>query len=494
MSLRSLAPTIVIVALSQLLLASAAVAAPIPEGPEAGSVPDYIGSPARPRAVNSAQPPRHPFMAPNGRSNIHNDAYQTDTYQVSGPLGNAMRTLSNFQGAECASHTFDSRDRIVAICVGFEGPKLVLFDPQTLEPLTRLPLPPRSGGGGGDPFTDFSGGGYFYLDHLGRAVVPTNHRHVWIVGQAELLGGPTFQLERDYDLTPHVVLGDAIISAMPDWSGRIWFASVSGVVGSIDPASGTVKTHALGERISNSFAVGDDGGVFMVSDRALYRFDAAPDGTPTVTWDEQYDNIGVRKPGQTSPGSGTTPTLMGSRFVTITDNDDPMKVLVYRRARSVTGERLVCERAVFQQGAGSTDQSLIATDKSIVVENNFGYTGPTSVMNGATTTPGFERVDVDADSGTCRTVWRNDELSAPSVVPKLSLANGLVYSYTKPANAEEVDAWYFTTLSFRTGATVYRKLAGTGLGFNNNFAPVTLGPDGTAYVGVLGGLVRLEDG
>ena len=28
------------------------------------------------------------------------------------------------------------------------------------------------------------------------------------------------------------------------------------------------------------------------------------------------------------------------------------------------------------------------------------------------------------------------------------------------------------------------------MGYNNNYAPVTLGPDGAAYVGVLGGLVR----
>jgi hypothetical protein len=31
------------------------------------------------------------------------------------------------------------------------------------------------------------------------------------------------------------------------------------------------------------------------------------------------------------------------------------------------------------------------------------------------------------------------------------------------------------------------------VGYNNNYAPVTLGPDGAAYVGVLGGLVRLAD-
>ena len=90
-------------------------------------------------------------------------------------------------------------------------------------------------------------------------------------------------------------------------------------------------------------------------------------------------------------------------------------------------------------------------------------------------------------------MWRNEVERAPSVVPKLSLASGLVYTYTKPVREDQVDAWYLTALSFRTGETVYKKLAGTGLGFNNNFAPVSIGPDSTAYVGVLGGLVRFSD-
>ena len=107
------------------------------------------------------------------------------------------------------------------------------------------------------------------------------------------------------------------------------------------------------------------------------------------------------------------------------------------------------------------------------------------------TEPGVERVDIDADGKDCHTVWRSAE-RAPSVVPKLSLSNGLVYTYTRPARSDGIDAWYLTTLDFRTGRTVYRRLAGTGIGFNNNYAPVTLGPDGTAYVGVLGGVVAFQ--
>jgi hypothetical protein len=475
--------------------ASAAVPAqPIPEGPEAGSVPAFIGAPAKPRPVQAPAVPRHPFMAANGRSNIHDDAYQTDTYTGSGPLGRNMQRSSTFQGSECASVTFDQAGRIEAVCVGVEHPKLVLLDPKTLDLLASFDLPPRLvNTGGGNPFTDFSGGGYFYLDQADRAVVSTTTRHIWVVGQASGPLGPAFALERDYDLTGAVPVGDSIISALPDWSGRIWFVSGAGVVGTVDPASGAVQSLNLGEKTGNSFAVDETGGVFIVSDGALYRFDATAAGAPAVTWREPYANTGVKKPGQTEAGSGTTPTLMGSQYVSITDNADPMDVVVYKRQKTVTGGRLVCVQPVFAKGASATDQSLIGAGNSMVVENNYGYSGLAATEQGATTTPGIERVDINERGTSCRKVWHSEE-RAPSVVPKLSLGNGLVYSYTKPPRSDGTDAWYFTAIDFRSGKTVYKRLAGTGLGFNNNYAPVTIGPEGSAYVGALGGLARLWDG
>ena len=195
----------------------------------------------------------------------------------------------------------------------------------------------------------------------------------------------------------------------------------------------------------------------------------------------------MQKPGQASAGSGTTPTLMGDGLVAITDNADPMNVLVYRRGSGA----LICRQPVFAKGASATDQSLIGTGRSLVVENNYGYSGPAATQGGKTTSPGLERVDLDAGGG-CHTAWRSAE-RAPSVVPKLSARNGLVYTYTKDPQPSNADAWYLTALDFGSGATVYKRLGGEGLGFNNNYAPVTLGPDGTAYVGTLGGLVALRD-
>jgi hypothetical protein len=241
--------------------------------------------------------------------------------------------------------------------------------------------------------------------------------------------------------------------------------------------------------MGNSFSVDETGGVYVVTDKAMYRFDASPLGV-TTTWREVYDNIGVKKPGQTETGSGTTPTVMGSDYVAITDNADPMNVVVYKRAPQVTGSRLVCKVPVFSKGASDTDQSLIATPTSMVVENNYGYSSPAAAQGGKTTTPGLERIDL-RPSG-CREVWHSNETS-PSAVAKLSLANGIVYTYTKDARSDGEDGWYLTAIDFATGKTLWKALGGEGLGHNNNYAPVTLGPDGTAYVGVLGGLVALRD-
>ena len=58
-----------------------------------------------------------------------------------------------------------------------------------------MELPPRAPSP--NPFQDFAGGGYFYLDNQDRAVVPTTERHVLVIG----LEDGEFAVEQDYDLT-----------------------------------------------------------------------------------------------------------------------------------------------------------------------------------------------------------------------------------------------------------------------------------------------------
>src|SRR5262245_27162333 len=492
---------------------------PIPD-PERSSVVPFEGGTAIPKPVDGGPaPPRNPFMAPNPRNNIHDDPYMSDTYRLSGPLGDGPGSTTFFS-RECGSITFDSQGRIVTVCVGLARPVLALLDAHTLQTLAALPLPVRDPSSGSNPFTDFSGGGYFYLDHHDRAVVPTNDHHILVVS---IMDGPEFSIVADYDLSGTIPAGEGIVSVLPDWSGRLWFVTRLGMVGTIDRRHGAVRTRRLsGEGISNSFAVDESGGVYIVSDKALYRFDANSNGGPKVSWRVVYPNSGIHKPGQSDAGSGTTPTLMGSNWIAITDNADPMDVVVYRRSVKLKGRkhgnkgrsagrggkakrkakaRLVCSARVFPKGAGSTDNSLIGTKRSLIAENNYGYRISPTNVSGGITEPGLTRIDVvkkvkkrsggkrkGPAKSRCRSVWTSQERGS-SVVPKLSLANGLVYTYTHPPRSDGIDSWYLTALDFRSGRTVYRRLAGTGFGFNNNYAPVTLGPDGTAYVGVLGGVV-----
>lgn len=477
--------------LSLLTLSLGLAPAPAAFGQAAQPIPDalgdnppvYLGAPAEARPVAATPPPRHPHMAPNDDSNLHDDAYQTDTARRTGPLGRDMQRTSAYFVRECASVTFDRRGRIITVCVGLERPQLKLLDPRTLDTIASLDLPARDPMGAANIFTSFAGGGYFYLDDQDRAVIPTNDRHLLTVA----LRDDRFVVVRDVDLNGVVRAPDGIISALPDWSGDLWFVSGTGVVGRVG-ADGRIASIDTREPIGNSFAVDETGGVYIVTDAALYRFETGPGRSIRTAWRSVYANVGVKKPGQTQAGSGTTPTLMGKDLVAITDNADPMNVVVADRR---TG-RGVCAVPVFARGASATDNSLIATDDAIVVENNFGYSGPAATENGGTTEPGLERVDVDRAAGTCRKLWRSEERGS-SVVPKLSLGNGLVYTYTKDPQPNNDDAWYLTALDFRSGRTIFKRLSGTGLGYNNNYAPITIGADGTVYVGTLGGLVALRD-
>ena len=356
-----------------------------------------------------------------------------------------MERLSTFFGADCASVTFDRAGRIVSVCVGLDGPRLVMFDPRTLDLLAEFPLPPRQPGAA-NPFTDFSGGGYFYLDNHDRAVIPTTTATSgWSSRPGPL--GPGFELERDYDVSG-ACRATTVSRRCP--TGRAGSGSSPGRASSArSTGSRRDPTLDTGEQIRNSFAVDETGGVYIVTDAALYRFEPAPAARPR--------HLARAVPEHRRPQAGPD----RARLRHDTDADGPGVRRDHRQRRPDERRRLQARRDSHRARWSARSRSssrarappTIADRRrcSLIVENNYGYTGPTATTEGATTTPGLQRVDINEAATGCRTVWRSTEL-APSVVPKLSLATGLVYTYTKPADADGTDAWYFTALDFRTGA------------------------------------------
>ncbi len=443
--------------------------------------------------------PQNPYFAANPNSNIHNDTWMTDAYARGGPSGSSLVTgLGTLPPSLCGSLTFDKKGRIVSVCPSLIAPPtLRLIDPETLTVLASYTLP----AGGPTPpntpeYQNFTGGGYFFLDNKDRVWSATKTNHLFVLSESG--GGTGFKLDKDYNLTKAVTGNERITSALRDFNGLVWFVTkADGKVGTLNPKNGKIKVLKTGEEIENSFAVGRDG-VYIVSDKRMYKFTANRKGKPRIAWQAKYENSGIHKPSQVDAGSGTTPTIMQRGLVAITDNADPMNVVVYRTRTKLRRrqKRVVCEAPVFGKGASATENAIIGSGRSLIVENNYGYLDPfDATTGGALTTPGFARVDVDRDLNGCRKVWTNTAVAAPSVVPKLSTKTGLVYTYTQTAGLGPMDrAWSWAGINARTGKTAFTVPAGDGLLANNNYAGIALGPSGTAYLGTIGGIRSLSDG
>lgn len=459
---------------------------PIPPAPGALASPSYLGRPADAHPVAAEEVPRNPHLARNGAGSTQDDAAASGAYSWAGPLGNQPDVETAWFGLQhCATSAFDSRGRVVALCDGLSGPSLRVLDPDSMRVRASLDLTsPEEGPSGPE---DLCRAGDFYLDDQDRAMLATTDRRVVSVRTADGQGDPGLAADVSWDLTPYVPPADCLVALLPDWSGRIWWASHGGLVGTLAPHSGDVAVHDLGAGIVSSFAADEAGGVYVVTDEALHRLAAGPDGSPRVTWRTPYDRGEDEKPGQRSRGSGTTPTLLDGGLVAIADNADPrMNVVFLDRG---TGEE-VCRQEVFDEGASATGSSLVSLGSGVVVENNHGYRGPLSTMLGFATSPGLARVDVR--EGRCSLAWTSDEI-APSAVAKVSWATGLLYTYTKRPTWTGVSAWYVTALDVRTGRTMWSLRTGTGTLLNNDRAAISLAPDGALWVATMGGLVRVRD-
>ena len=101
--------------------------------------------------------------------------------------------------------------------------------------------------------------------------------------------------------------------------------------------------------------------------------------------------------GSINQGSGTTPTLLGDRYITVTDNaDERINLLVYRRQPDFNGQRLICTVPLFesQQSAQKLHGRL---GSLIIIENNFGYSSAVQQKEWDVIPGGITRIDIRED-------------------------------------------------------------------------------------------------
>jgi len=278
------------------------------------------------------------------------------------------------------------------------------------------------------------------------------------------------------------------------------------------------------EEIQNSFSAGKDG-IFIVSNYALYKLrfneekkiiELDPEWEDNYKEGEGgliYENDHQVKPGQLNNGSGTTPTLVDSRFVVICDNDtSQVNLCVYERQ---SGD-LVFKHKLFDEHGAAVENSVVAYHNSLIVGNTYGYMDPFEENK---TAGGIMRFDYNEEKKTFEHVenWpASGKYDCKSATPKLSSPNGVIYVYNRADTAiNGHHDWQVTGIDYRTGLRIfYLKpyfnksgfddnisflLKAGSLGnknydmkvFNNIWGTFTLGPGNSFYIGTYRGFLKV---
>ncbi|MEM7434852.1 MAG: hypothetical protein AAF436_06835, partial [Myxococcota bacterium] len=245
---------------------------------------------------------------------------------------------------------------------------------------------------------------------------------------------------------------------------------------------------AILETVSNNIAIDEDGGIYVVTSAAQYRFDW--DGTSlTQAWRVPYDSDPNVSPIRLGPGSGQTPSLMGTRedddkFVVIADGQQLMNLLFIWRDEIPPGwqpiapgkdPRIACEvpiqfgdpaattviseQSIAIRGYGAIVVNDVVANPTIVTGNAVGQNLASALEGGipAKAPLGMERVDWDPVTQSCATVWVNDTVSIPNGIPSISAQSNLVYGIGQRAGQ-----WGVEGLDYDTGASVLWAPGGTG--------------------------------
>jgi len=299
------------------------------------------------------------------------------------------------------------------------------------------------------------------------------------------------------------------------------------------------------ETVSNSIASDENGGIYVVTDAAVIKYQW--DGTTlSKVWRTEYDSDSPFSVLRLGPGSGSTPSLMGTspeddRFVVITDGQNVMNLVFMWRDEIPAGwqpiapgkdPRIACEvpitfgtegRTLSEQSVLVRGYAAVTVNNLLTTEFNIGVDTPIAAVNTVIAAlrggdpnlapHGIERVDWDPIAQTCVKVWTNTEISLPNAIPTMSAATGLMH-----AVGQRAGVWGLETLDFDTGESlmfnpssqttcsqaVLDAVDGSVLGGflspvlnqlptsceNSTFAATEVGPDGIIYQGTFQGASR----
>ncbi|PPJ60692.1 hypothetical protein CBER1_03440 [Cercospora berteroae] len=464
----------------------------------------------------------------------HRDTGNSRSDGYLGPLGHNVPTAST-TNIKPAPLFWDDEGRLTAGAICNDTTTcIVALDPETFEILANWTGPTDQGSSPFFPFFTYS------TMYEGRYITPALGPKVLEIERSDTANGPTLRLVKELDLSALVGEENQIINSAYDEKGRFRFTTggfrgagvgstnTSAVIGYIEPG-GAVKHMVLPDtNVENGIALTGsivylNTGPAGANDRPnavghLYALAPSVDGI-RVLYNETYDAGSGIKPGGISRGSGSSPSLLGTDYVAITDNaDTQIRLNIFKQARSDASadwesvsnknSNLVCTVPIFRPNASATENTLITHFDgeiySAVITASFNAPPVINFFNSSTTlnssdhrvttaAPGLVRVDFDPRNSSCRVRW---EVDLPGTgIGTLSTASGLLYQYHQDVElaGKGEYVWCLSVIDYESGEIVWSVRTDTGPLFNNNYQSPTLGPDGAVYTWVQGGIVKVFD-
>jgi len=422
-----------------------------------GSVSNGSGSPdSSSSAKMKTMPPRNPYMGIDGTSTMHANAAASNAVFFSGPGSDTQYVVkSNLElNATMPSILMSENGALVCVGVGTAVetasiPIVMLISPKTLKLLDQKILTkPESG--------NLAGGLYNYIDNMGRLVlVNASGELQWYSNNYNPTSDTgSLTLEKTVPIGQPMVVG-----LIPDYQGRIWFATQGSLlangpqvsVGYYNPVTNQTQMYSLpaGEMVGNSIS-SSPSGIAVATTSALYLFNVNSQNSIQNVWRTEYENSGVRKPGQLTPGTGSTPVFFGPQkgyeFLVITDNataanSNNLIPSEHVNVYDVANGSLISQSNFLSSNNSGTENAPIAVGSRIFIPSTFGYWYPPPSETPSTSVPALTAAPfagglqgMTLDGGNLLVDWGSGNTILSSALPRLSLTDNLIY--TVVANSE----------------------------------------------------------
>src|SRR5262249_1960020 len=292
----------------------------------------------------------------------------------------------------------------------------------------------------------------------------------------------------------------------PDDPSKMDAAHVKAVT--VTPRSTCTAGNPAREEVSNSIGADEHGAIYTVTSAAQYKH-VFNGKTLKQVWRVKLASDRLQGGVRIGPGSGSSPTLMGTakgddKLVVDTDGRKVMHLVAmwrdaipkdWKPIRPGADRRVACDVPVNfgdpSIAKAQSEQSVAVRGYTAVVVNNslkdtssfdslpgsLRYQAATLASGDpANAAHGVERIDWNARTRTCKVVWVNKTVSIPNAIPTISAGSSTVY-----AIGASNGVWGLEGLSLKTGRRVLRLDTGAEAMHNSFYADTEIAADGSVW-------------